>query len=99
MEKYPHRRWFLDHYRLPPSDPRYLSMTDDEIVFDYLTMQARQQELETLNEEVAGHEGQEQGQVQVPEFEQQGGQNKVRTIQFAADAAAFQEWLAAEGSV
>ena len=29
------RRWFREHYRLPPTDERYLKMTDEAIYQDY----------------------------------------------------------------
>ena len=30
-----HKFWFRCHYRLPPTDPRYLSMTDEDIIYEY----------------------------------------------------------------
>lgn len=54
-QRYPHRRWFLDYYRLSPRDPSYLAMTDEEILFDFLTTQefqkAAMQRMEAFEDE------------------------------------------------
>lgn len=42
--EHPQRRWFLTHYRIPPNDPRYLSLTDEEILFDFYTVEALKRE-------------------------------------------------------
>lgn len=71
-------------------------MTDDEILFDYMTVAGRQRD---LSEQVLDEDQDEAGPVQLPEFEQVGDMNKGRSLRFSADEAAFREWLAREGGV
>lgn len=91
-KRYPHRRWFLDYYRLSPRDPSYLSMTDEEILFDFLTVQeTRTAEVERMAEEP--QEGNSPVSV-LPDSPLD--QNRSSSMQVSADRAEFIRWYEQE---
>jgi hypothetical protein len=82
---------------MPPSDPRYLQMTDDEIYFDFLTIQETER-LIRKRREVDPDEIEEQQPAKLPEFRpgKAGGPDKSRSMAFVADEQEFREWFERE---
>lgn len=79
---------------MPPSDPRYLSMTDDEIYFDYLTVQAAL----GMSRQVHSEPVESEPTPRLPEFEAEGmgSPNKSRKMTFSADEDEFRRWFEQE---
>lgn len=86
----PHRRWFQDYYRLSPRDPRYLEMTDEEIVFDFLTVEAMQEGRNTT----APRPNDSTTETFTPLQKTPGG--RVRTTEIVADREEFISWYESE---
>lgn len=87
MKEHPHRRWFLTHYRLPPNDERYLSLTDAEILFDFYTVQAMKKTESTTDTDSTTSPP-------VPMVPMPSGADTRQTLwDVRADADEFREWL------
>lgn len=80
---------------MPPSDPRYTSMTDDEIYFDYLTIQCA---VTVADDELENEAQEEVAPPVIPEFKAEGtgSPNKQRQLAFTSDEAEFRKWYEEE---